>query len=155
MGEFNSWRWALDLGWLLFLLTLLIHFWRDRQQLAQAKSWLKTKGHVVSCEWVESGHTIWPKIEYTYHVYDKELTGEYLFLDTSHNTPNSKYSRQIAYQAAVAYKEHSEIDVYYNPNDPVQSALDVTIPHKLNLILVLISILIVLHLGIIAYRLLV
>ena len=95
------------------------------------------------------GHSIWPKIEYTYQVHDQDLIGEYLFLDTSHNNPNSKYSRLVAYKAAVAFKENSEIDVYYNPNNPEQSALDVTIPIKLNIILCLISVLIVIHLGII------
>lgn len=149
-----SWSWILDAGWLIFLLILLRHFWLDRQQLLQAQSWLKTRGHITSCEWIEQGHSIWPKIEYTYQVHEKDLTGEYLFLDTSHNSPNSKYSRNIAYKAAVAFKENSQIDVYYNPNHPEQSALDVTMPRKLTVILVLIGALIGLHLVIIALRLL-
>lgn len=142
----------LDLVWLFFLLILFRHFWQDRQVLVRAKSWLITKGRITSCKWTEVGHSVWPKIEYSYQVYDKDLTGEYLFLDTAHNNPNSKYSRNIAYKAAVAFKEDKEIDVYYNPNNPEQSALDVTVPTKLNIILILIGAFIVLHLGLIVWR---
>ncbi|WP_040534491.1 DUF3592 domain-containing protein [Legionella drancourtii] len=148
------WRWTLDLGWLMLLLLLLRHFWQDRQALVKAQSWLKVKGHIIACEWTTVGHSVWPKIEYSYQVYDKNLYGEYLFLDTAHNTPNSKYARRVAYKAAVAFKENEEIDVYYNPNHPEQSALDVTMPKKLNVILILIGTLIVLHVGLIAWRLL-
>lgn len=146
------WRWVLDLGWLIILLILFRHFWRDRQALLKAQSWLKVKGHIAHCEWTQVGHSVWPKIEYIYQVYDKELVGEYLFLDTAHNTPHSKYARRMAYRAAVAFKENEEIDVYYNPNHPEQSALDVSIPKKLNLILVLIAFFIVLHLGLMVVR---
>ncbi|KTD62474.1 DUF3592 domain-containing protein [Legionella shakespearei] len=155
MNWFNSWRWMLDLTWLALLLVLLRHFWQNRKLLVQSKSWLKVKGHITHCEWTKVGHSVWPKIQYNYEVHDKELTGEYLFLDTSHNNPNSKYARNIAYKAAVAFKENSEIDVYYNPNQPDQSALDVTIPLKLNVILALISALILFHLGFIVFHLLV
>ncbi|MCL9684466.1 DUF3592 domain-containing protein [Legionella maioricensis] len=147
-------RWMLDIGWLIVLLILLSHFLRDRKTLLQAQSWLKVKGRITSCEWVEQGHSIWPKIEYSYQVYDKDLVGEHLFLDTKHNSPNSKYSRLIAYKAAVAYKENAEIDVYYNPNNPEQSALDVAMPSKLNIILLLIAAMLVIHLGIMIFRLL-
>lgn len=146
------WRWVLDLGWLLFLCILLKHFWQDRQELLKAKSWLKTKGRITLCEWTKIGHSVWPKIEYSYQVHDKDLIGEYLFLDTAHNNPNSKYSRHIAYKAATSFKENTEIDIYYNPNHPEQSALDVTVPIKLNIIIILIITLIVLHVGIIAWR---
>lgn len=154
MHWLTSWRWILDLGWLLFLLLLLHHFWRDRNTLLQSRSWLKVSGHITRCDWSQVGHSIWPKIEYTYQVHEKDLTGEYLFLDTSHNNPNSKYARQIAYKAAVAFKENSAIDVYYNPNNPQQSALDVTIPGKLNLILILICLLITFHLGFMVFEIL-
>lgn len=147
-------QWILDVGWLVVLLMLFNHFWQHRKGLVQAQSWLKAKGHITHCEWVRVGYTVWPKIEYIYQVSDKNLAGEYLFLDTSLNNPNSKYSRFIAYKAAVAFKENSEIDIYYNPNNPEQSALDVTIPKKLNIILVLISALILAQIGIIVFRLL-
>jgi hypothetical protein len=150
----HSGRWMLDIGWLTVLIILLLHFLRDRKALVQAQSWLKVKGHITSCEWVEQQHSIWPKIEYSYQVYDKDLVGEHLFLDTAHNNPYSKYSRRIAYKAAVAYKENAEIDVYYNPNNPQQSALDVTMPLKLNIILLLIASMLVIHIGIMIFRLL-
>lgn len=155
MSWLASWRWILDLGWLVFLLFMLRHFWQDRQVLAQANSWLKTKGRITFCEWSEVGHSIWPKIEYTYEVSEKELVGEYLFLDTAHNNPNSRYARRIAYKVALAFKQNAAIDVYYNPNKPEQSALDIGIPFKLNLILVFICALIVLHLSVIFLRYLV
>lgn len=146
------WRLMIDLGWLFFLLLLFRHFWQDRQGLIGAKYWLITKGHITSCEWTKIGHSVWPKIEYSYQVCGKELTGEYLFLDTAHNNPNSKYSRNIAYKVAVAFKEDEDIDVYYNPSDPNQSALDVTMPIKLNIILILIGTVIVIHLGLMVWR---
>ncbi len=152
MTWLKVWRLLLDFGWLIFLLILFTHFWRDRSVLSQAKSWLKVKGHITVCEWTKVGHSVWPKIEYSYQVHDKDLTGEYLFLDTAHNNPNSKYSRSIAYKAAVAFAEGTEIDVYYNPNHPDQSALDVTMPIKLNIILFLIGMLTLLHLGLMAWR---
>jgi hypothetical protein len=155
MTWLGIWRWMLDLGWLLVLFILLKHFWQERQALVKAQSWLKVKGHITACEWTQIGHSVWPKIEYSYQVYDRDLVGEYLFLDTAHNNPNSKYARRVAYNAAVAFKEDEEVDVYYNPNHPEQSALDVTMPKKLNIILILIGILIVLHLGLITWRVLV
>lgn len=148
----NFLQWTLDLGWLVFLFILLRHFWRDRTELLRTKSWLKTKGHITSYELTTIGHSVWPKIEYSYQIHDTDLVGEYLFLDTAHNNPNSKYSRQVAYKAAMAFKENTEIDVYYNPNHPEQSALDITMPIKLNVILILLSALIILHLGVIASR---
>ena len=153
MTWLHSLRWILDFGWLFFLFILLRHFWRVRQLLVHASSWLKAKGRITRCEWTQVGHHIWPKIEYSYQVYEQDLTGEYLFLDTAHNNPSSNYSRRIAYNAAVAFTENKEIEVYYNPNQPEQSALDITIPYKLNFIIGLLSGLILLHLGVVIWRL--
>jgi len=50
---------------------------------------------------------------------------------------------------AMAFKEETEIDVYYNPNNPEQSALDVTMPWKLNLIILLVGLFLALHVIII------
>ena len=152
MTLLGAWRWILDLGWLAVLFLLFWHFWRDRQVLLQAQSWLQVKGHITQYELTTVGHSVWPKIEYTYQVHDKDLLGEYLFLDTAHNNPNSKYARFIAYKAALAFKEDAEIDVYYNPNHPEQSALDVTMPKKLNVILILIGIFMVVQAGLIIWH---
>ena len=129
-----SWRGLLDILWLLFLLSMVWHFWRERQLLTQTKFWLITKGRITSFEWTKVGPRLWPRIEYRYQVFDKDFQGEYLFLDTSHNNPNSKYARQVAYRAAMAYENDEEIDVYYNPNNPYQAVLD-TLSNKINLII--------------------
>lgn len=148
----NWWGFFLDLGWLIVLFILFRHFWSDRQHLLQVKTWLKTKGHVTHLEWVSVGQSLWPKIEYTYQVNDKDIIGEYLFLDTAHNNPHSQYSRNVAYKTAIAFKENSEVVVYYNPNHPDESALDVTIPGKLNLIIFLIGIVMVFHVCLMCYK---
>ena len=140
-----SWQNLLDLGWLLFLLLVFWHFWRARQLTLQTKFWVKTRGRVTHCEWTICGHSIWPKINYSYQVGERDYTGEYFFLDTAHNDPNSKYARLIAYKAANAYKQNEDIDVYYDPDRPEQAVLDTTIPRKINLILGFIAVLIVLH----------
>ncbi|STX50112.1 Protein of uncharacterised function (DUF3592) [Legionella busanensis] len=153
LGEFISWRGAADITWLLLLLLLLKHFWHDRQTLLKARTWFLTKGRITRFLWTRDGYHLWPKIEYTYQVYDKDFLGEYFFLDTSHNNPNSKYSRRVAYRAAVAFEKDEDIDVFYNPIDPQQAVLDVKIPTKLNFIIVLLACLILVHLGIIARQL--
>ncbi|KTD32594.1 DUF3592 domain-containing protein [Legionella israelensis] len=150
----TSWQGLLDLSWLLFLLLILRYFWKDRQALLQTRNWLKTKGKVTRCEWTRQEHRVWPEIEYLYEVNEQEFIGQYLFLDTSHNDPNSAYARGIAYKAAMSYEKNQEIDVYYDPFHPQRSALDIRIPRKLNVVIALIIGFIVLHLCVIAYQIL-
>lgn len=152
MKWLTSWTGLLDILWLLFLFITLTYFWRDRKKLLDTRNWLKTKGNVISCEWTQDGHQIWPKIEYRYQSNEKDYIGEYLFLDTSHNNPNSAYARKIAYKAAMSYEKNQDLDVYYNPIQPEQSALDITIPRKLNVIIGLLIFLILIHLAVILYR---
>jgi len=152
-ARFISWQSLLDMGWLFFLLFIFAYFWLDRRVMLETRLWMKTKGRVTECEWTTHGHSIWPKVEYVYQVNDEEFTGEYLFPDTSHNDPNSAYARRIAYKAANAYKLDEDVDVYYNPDLPSQSALDITMPRKLTFILWFIAALIVLHLVISGVRL--
>lgn len=152
MSHYAFWQALLDIGWFFLLLLLLGHFSRERRELVKAQSWLITKGHITHCEWTSIGHSVWPDIEYTYHVHSQELKGKYLFLDTRHNNPNSRYARNMAYQVAIAFKENKAINVYYNPNQPEQSALDVTIPKKLNVIICLLGIFLITHLGLMAFR---
>ncbi|MBY0377382.1 MAG: DUF3592 domain-containing protein [Gammaproteobacteria bacterium] len=144
----------LDILWLILLLFMLWHFWRARQFLAQTQYWLIAKGRITLFEWTREGPRLWPKIQYTYQVFDHDYLGEYLFLDTSLNNPNSKYARQVAYRAAMAYEDDAEIDVFYNPNNPNQAVLDTTIPRKLNLIISLLLALIILHLAVVVHHLL-
>lgn len=148
-----SWQGLLDLLWLIFLLFLFHHFWRDRQFLNQTRFWLITKGRITQFNWIRDKHRLWPKITYLYRVFEHDFEGEYLFLDTAHNNPNSNYARKVAYRVAMAYEKDEEIDVFYNPNNPQQAVLDTTMPRKLTLILALLFILIILHLGIVCYRL--
>lgn len=147
MSWHNAWKWSLDSGWFLFLLIILIHFWRKKRNFVLAKSWVIVKGHVTSCKWAEVGHSLWPKIEYSFHVGDVEIIGDDLFVDSSANNPGSKHARDIAYQTAVAFKENREIDVYYNPDNTRQSALDVSVPFRLNFILTVIWLLIAVHVA--------
>jgi hypothetical protein len=143
MNHFNFWRAALDLAWLSVLVLMFRHFWSHRRSLVDAQDWLKAKGHITQYQLVQEGYSLWPKIEYVYSVHDQDVVGHYLFLDTAHNSPNSKYARYVAYNAALAYRDHLEIDVYYNPNRPDESALDVTMPIKLTVILIVIGTLLV------------
>jgi hypothetical protein len=153
IDRIESWHWIIDLSWLLFLIGLLFYFWRDRQNLKRTQSWLLTKGRITEFLWTQEDHRLWPKIEYTYSASNQEFQGSHLFLDTSHNNSNSTYARRIAYRAALAYERDEEIDVYYNPANPQESALDITIPRKLNLILFLLLMLIFFHVSILIYRL--
>ena len=93
-----------------------------------------------------------PKIEYVYQIGDSDFIGEYLFLDTAHNNPHSKYARKIAFRVANAYKKNEDIEVFYNPNKPEEAVLDTTIPLKLNVILGFITGFIILHLVMIMLR---
>jgi hypothetical protein len=138
--------WILDTGWLFVLCLLLAYFWRERTGWSKAQSWFKVKGHITCFESTDKQGQ-WPKLEYSYHVYDKDWTGDRLLFDTAYNNPNSSYVRLASYKAAIAFQKSTEIDIYYNASDPRQSALDVRIPFKLNLILILISLLSLLHSG--------
>lgn len=153
MNGLISWQSFMDIVWVLFLLFLLRHFWQERQALKLASYWLITKGRITQYIWTKEGVHVWPKIEYTYELFDQEFKGEYFFLDTSRNSPNSKYARKVAYRAAMAFENDEEINVYYNPDNPLQSALDVRIPTKLNVIIGLLVFLLFLHVAIVAHRL--
>lgn len=154
MNWLASWQGFMDIIWLFFLLFLLRHFWQERQALMTASHWLITRGRITQFVWTQDEHHLWPKIEYCYQQFDQEFKGEYFFLDTSRNNPHSKYARKVAYRAAMAFEHDEEIDIYYNPDNPLQSALDVRIPTKLNVIIGLLLFLLVLHLVIVAHRLL-
>jgi hypothetical protein len=149
---FTNWHTFLDWTWLLFLLLVWGYFWQHRRLSAKTKHWKKTQGRITHCEWTTQGRHIWPKIEYIYDVDGQELRGEHLFLDTLHNTPESQYARQVAYKAASAYKQQTEISVYYNPEKPEQAVLDTTIPKKLTIILIFITLLILFHITMMVLR---
>jgi hypothetical protein len=147
-----TWQSALDLGWFIFLMLLLLYFLRVRWRIQQAASWEKTKGQITRCEWITQAHRLWPKVEYLYKVGEREFMGEEMFYDTSHRTLNNPYARKVAYEVAQAFKNNEDVEVFYNPEEPDEAVLDITIPGKLNLILVLIGLLITFHLTIVAIR---
>src|SRR3990167_5981783 len=105
-------KYFLDLVWLIFLLIILKYFLSKFYFLNKARAWFVTKGQIIQLSWTNDNGRLWPKIEYTYQVYERDFIGEYLFLDTSLNTPSSSYARHIAYRAALAYKNNEEIDVF-------------------------------------------
>ena len=152
LAHWLSLKTLVDLGWLLFLFLVFRYFWRARKVTLQTKHWVKTRGRITQCEWTVHGHTMWPRVEYIYQIDDHDVTGQYLFLDTVHNDPNSKYARNIAYKVANAYKNNEDIDIYYNPDKPDEAVLDTTVPRKLNLILVFTVTLVIIHLVLLALR---
>ncbi|CEK09402.1 DUF3592 domain-containing protein [Legionella hackeliae] len=154
MTHWITWRWLLDLLWLAFLLALLLHFWQDRKNFLKIQSWFLTKGRITQFLWTQEGYRLWPKIEYSYRVLDQDFQGERLFPETMHINLNSKYAREVAYRAALAYEKDVDIDIYYNPYNPQEAVLDITMPRKLTLIIILLTALILFHLVIVAYRLL-
>ncbi len=152
MNWFMSSRSFIDLLFLVFLMLTLRYFWKERSFLCQTQHWLKTKGHMIQFKLTNKENRYWPKIAYTYQVFGKTFTGHALFLDTTHNSPASRYSRRVAYQAALAYERNTEIEIYYNPNDPGQCVLDITIPRKLNAIIATLILIICVQLGFIFAR---
>lgn len=122
--------------------------------LQGVSQWLITRGRVTQFIWNKDGRLIWPRIEYTYELFEQEFTGEHFFVDTRRNNPNSNYARKLAFKAAMAFEREEEIDVYYNPDNPAESALDVHIPKKLDVIIGLVLFLLGLHLVIVTLRLL-
>ncbi|WED42730.1 DUF3592 domain-containing protein [Legionella cardiaca] len=149
----TSWRWLLDLLWLIFLLALLRYFWRERLRLKKTESWYLTKGRITQFSWTQEAQRLWPKIEYQYQAFDQDYQGERLFQDSSHINLNSKHARAVAYRAAIAYEKDEDIDVYFNPENPQEAVLDIAMPPKLTIILGLLSALILIHLVIVGFRL--
>jgi hypothetical protein len=141
-----------NISWLVFLCLSLKHFWQDRQLLKQARFWLITPGKISSFSWACEKHQLWATIVYDYKICDFDFQGHYFFLDTTHNNPNSRYARKVIYRAAIAFQQEKDIDVFYNPNHPNQSALDVGIPLKLNSIIGLLVFLLLLHLLMVIYH---
>ncbi len=146
-----SMRGLTDMIWLGFLIFILIYFWKKRQAAKQSLNWIKTTGKIIRCEFSNDGHRIWPELEYAYQVNEQEFIAEHLFPDTFHNTPASKYARNIAYKAALAFKNHQDITVYYDPFYPQRAALDVRVPFKLTLVVVLIALLLIVHLALMIF----
>ena len=143
---------VVDIIWLLFLLLLLVYFVSLRTKAKKAHHWHTTEGFITACEWSTEGQNLWPKIQFRYYVGGMEYLGEHLFLDTSHNTPTSNYARRVAYKVAKAHLNNEPIKIYYHPDEPEISAIDVKVPSKINFIILLLSGLILLHLSVLFFR---
>lgn len=148
-----SWQRLLDFCWLFFLLFVLQYFWFKRQAFVRAQKWIKTKGQVTQCEWTKYGYQLWPKIEYLYQVGEIDLSSNDLFLEEGYQDFSSVAARNLAYHLVEAYNQHETIDVYYNPQNPQQAVLDITIPRRLNFVLIFLSALTLIHMGIMLIRL--
>jgi len=148
-----AWRNGADLLWLGLLGIMLLVLWRNKRQFQQkTRSWLTTAGQVSFFEWSSHGHLPWPKIQYTYEVDEVEYQGNTIYLSTARHNLNASYARQLAYRVALAYEQDEPIPVYYDPALPEQSALDISLPKKLNIFMVFIGFLLVLHLTVMVLR---
>ncbi|KTC64665.1 Protein of uncharacterised function (DUF3592) (plasmid) [Legionella adelaidensis] len=152
--KITAWSSLFDFGFLLLLLLIFVYFWRDFRKTQAAKLWVKTKGTVESYELENAGHSLWPKIEYSYEVDHQEFRGHQFFLPSAHKEIYSLYARKLAYRIGKSYQQGETIDVYYNPNDPSEAVLDITISHKLKIIIILVAAFIILHLSLIFHHLL-
>lgn len=137
--------------WLIFLSVLLGYFVRKKFFL-NTGSWLVTQGRIIRFS-IEKDR-LFPEIEYTYVLFDQVFFGSDFFRNPLLVSVNSASARALAYKAAKAFKEDKDIDVYYNPDNPTESALDASVPAKLNGIVVLLLILMAFQLLIITKRIL-
>lgn len=142
----------LDLVWLLFLLVMLFYFWQERRHLKKSLRWPQTTGHITQFNWTKEGHQLWPKITYAYWVNEQEYIGDSLLLSSAHTSYSSAHARKVAYRAAMAFERNEAIDVYYNPEAPDQAVLDIRLPKKLDVIILLLLFFIALHLTIVGYH---
>lgn len=152
IAKLLSWQSFFDFGLLILLLGIFAYFWRDLYKVKGAKNWIKTRGRISNYTLEKQGNSLWPKMEYTYLVADKQYTGYDFFLTSAHKEIYSLYARNLAYQMAKAYHANEEIDVYYNPKNPEEAVLDTTISHKLTFILAIIGAFIFIHLFLIISR---
>lgn len=147
-----SWQSLMDFLWLLFLLVVLIHFWKKRQILVAARSWKITKGRIHQLEWAKESNSLWLQVTYTYQLFEQEFLGDCIFLDEDSNRKNNAYTRSIAYRIVMAFKNQEEIDVYYNSDNPMESALDINIPWSLHGIMGFVLFFLVMHLSMVIYH---
>ncbi len=134
-----SWQSLIDFLWLIFLIVLLIHFWKKRQILVAASSWKKTKGLIHELDWTKENNSLWLQVTYTYQLFEQEYLGDCIFLDEASNRKNNAYTRSVAYRIVMAFKNQDYLDVYYNPENLMESALDVKIPRGLEVVLVMVG----------------
>jgi len=91
---------------------------------AAAENWASTTGKVVTSRVEVSGGdhtTVSPHIVFQYTVYGKEYSNSQIKAGDIHM---STYSSRNAYDIVDKYPAGSEVTVYYDPENPEQSALE-------------------------------
>ncbi|MCC5791400.1 MAG: DUF3592 domain-containing protein [Legionellaceae bacterium] len=143
-----SWKTLLpSLVWILFLLGLFGFFYQQWLRLHRMRKWHTVKGKITYFHLQQEGLRLWPEIEYHYRIGQEDYYNHYLFADTIHNSPHSAYARELAYRVARAYQNDEPVTVYYNPLSPEQAVLDIRMPRKLGVILLLLGVFIILEAG--------
>lgn len=89
-----------------------------------AKNWAFTTGKIVTSRVEVSGGdhtTVSPHVVFQYSVYGREYSGSQIKAGDVHI---SSYSSRTAYDTVDKYPVGSEVTVYYDPENPEQSALE-------------------------------
>jgi len=98
---------------------------KEARALQQAaKNWASTTGKVITSRVEVSGGdhtTVSPHIVFTYSVYGKEYTSSQIKAGDIHM---SSYGSRKAYDTVDKYPVGAEVTVYYDPENPEQSALE-------------------------------
>ncbi|MBX9703839.1 MAG: DUF3592 domain-containing protein [Silvanigrellaceae bacterium] len=147
-----SWHSFIDFAWLAGLIILLVYFYKDWKVFKNLHQWQTTEGTISQFSWTEQSPLPWPKIEYTYQVYEQEFLGSRLVLDNPYINLHSPSAREVAYRATLAFKNDEEIIVFYDPINPAQSVLDVHTPRKLKVIIGMLVLFLTIHLFRMGYR---
>ena len=91
---------------------------------AAAKNWASTPGKVITSRVEVSGGeytSVSPFIVYQYNVYDREYSNSQIRAGDAHM---SSYSSRDSYNMVDKYPVGAEVTVYYDPENPQQSALE-------------------------------
>jgi hypothetical protein len=89
-----------------------------------ARNWPSTVGKVITSRAEVSGGeytSVVPFIVYQYNVYGRDYSNSQIKAGDVHM---SSYSSRAAYDKVDKYPVGSEVTVYYNPENPQQSALE-------------------------------
>jgi hypothetical protein len=90
----------------------------------EAKNWASTTGKVVSSRVEVSGGdhtTVSPHIVFQYNVYGRDYSGSQIKAGDEHW---ASYNSRAAYDIVDKYPVGTEVNVYYDPENPEQSALE-------------------------------
>ena len=89
-----------------------------------ARNWATTTGKIITSRVEVSGGeytSVRPFVVYQYNVYSQDYSNSQIKAGDVHM---SSYNSRAAYDKVDKYPVGSEVTVYYNPEDPQQSALE-------------------------------